>query len=125
MIIDKTQAYPTPENVKEVQAFVRILGFWGTFTPQLAQCIHPFPLPGVRRVHVGLGIRGTSLLRKGRILVKANQNSGISKVGILFELNISVSPEGIWALIAETAGESTIGIFVPFLEKGRNMISTP
>lgn len=60
--MDKMQVYPTPEKVKEVQAFVRILGFGRTFIPQLAQCLHPFRLPGIRRVRVGLGIRGASLL---------------------------------------------------------------
>lgn len=41
-VIDKVQAYPTSETVKEVQAFVAIWGFWMTFNAHLAQCPHPY-----------------------------------------------------------------------------------
>lgn len=38
---DKMQAYPISENTKEVQDFVRILGFGRTFILHLAKGFHP------------------------------------------------------------------------------------
>lgn len=40
-VFDKMQAYPTPENVKEVQDFVGIWGFGRTFILHLAKGFHP------------------------------------------------------------------------------------
>ena len=79
-MIDKVQACLTPKKVKEVQAFVGILGFGRTFPPGTV----PLSLipPGKERARVGLGIRTASSLQAGRNeLVKQMKALGISQEG--------------------------------------------
>ena len=41
-VIDKIQAFPVPEPVKELQAFVGLLDYWRPFYPHLTQILRPF-----------------------------------------------------------------------------------
>lgn len=52
VVIAKMQAYPAPKNVKEVQAFVQILGVWRIFNPHLAQYLCPLCPGGGEKKHV-------------------------------------------------------------------------
>ena len=40
-ITDKIQAFSIPTTGKELQAFVGLLGYWRSFSPQLAQILKP------------------------------------------------------------------------------------
>ena len=44
-VMDKMQACATSKNMKEVQAFMEILGFWRTSVLHLAPCFHPLYHP--------------------------------------------------------------------------------
>ena len=55
-VIDQVQAYHIQkQNVKEVQAFVRILGY-GEFIPHLAQCLCPLHHPVKEGYIYGIGV---------------------------------------------------------------------
>lgn len=38
-VIDKVQAYPILQKMKEMLAFVGVLGFWRTVTAHLVECL--------------------------------------------------------------------------------------
>lgn len=42
VVIHKIRARPVPNMVKELQAFVGLLGYWRPFIPNLTQILRPF-----------------------------------------------------------------------------------
>lgn len=89
-VIDKMQASPTPESVKERQCFAGAWGRGGLFSPG------PVPpslrLPGRERAHVGLG---SSISGKARTPVKPWRALGIPGAGPPSELAVTVTAEGL------------------------------
>ena len=41
VVIDKIQAFSKPETVKQLQTYLRLLGFWRVFIPHLASLMRP------------------------------------------------------------------------------------
>ena len=124
VVIDNVQAYPTPKNVKEVQAFIGIWGFWRTFIPHLAQCLHPLYHLVMRGHTWDWGLEQQAAFQMAKILVKQIKVLGISQAGLPFELDVSVTPEDLgWALWERQQKESTPRIFGPW--KGAETQYTP
>lgn len=40
-VTDKLQAFPGPETVEQLQAYLGLLGFWRNFIPHMAQLAKP------------------------------------------------------------------------------------
>lgn len=92
-MIDKVQFYPTPKNVKEVQASVEIWGLGRTFLPYLAQCLHLL-FCRVKKGHTwNWGSEQQAGFEKAKILAKPIKGLGISQIGLTFELNMPVTPK--------------------------------
>lgn len=92
------QACPTPENVKEVQAFVGIWASCSTFIPHLAQCLCPF-YHLVKKEHVrDWGSEQQATVEKAKMLVKQTKALGVSRAGLPLGC-MCVTLEGMcWAL---------------------------
>ena len=80
-VTDKVQAYPTPKNMREVPAFVGILGLWKTFLPHLAQCLHPLHHLVKKGYVWDWGSEHQATFQKAKILVKQTKVLGISQAG--------------------------------------------
>lgn len=89
-VIDEVQAYPIPNNVNEVQPFVRILGYWWTFILHLAHILCP-----LYRLYMRLRSQTTSCLWESKILVQQIQALRISQASLPFNSGILITPEGM------------------------------
>ena len=62
-VTDKIQAFPIPEPVKELQAFVGLLDHWRLFSPHLGRSLD-FCIPYLRKEADGIGVLTNKRLSK-------------------------------------------------------------
>lgn len=98
-VVDKMQACPIPKDMKEIQAFVRMLGSSEDF------CSPPGTVPLSLRSLIktrqgwGWGSEQRAALGKAEMLMRQTETLGICQAGLPFEFNVSLTPDGMdWAL---------------------------
>lgn len=118
---DKLQTYATPKNVKEVQISVGTLGFWKTFIPHQAQCLHPLYHLVKKRYKQDWWSEQQATFEKTKILVKQIKALGTSQAGLPSELDdFDFIKYELGTVVETTEGESAPRILFPALEGSRN-----
>lgn len=59
--VEAVRNFPTPKNVKDVQRFLGLLGWYHRFIASFSEWLHPF-MPSRRRIHFRSGPRSVSML---------------------------------------------------------------
>lgn len=121
-VTDKVHSYPTPKNVKEVQDFVEILGFWTTCILHLVQCLHPLYCP-IKKGHVWAW-RAEQQLWEDKSTSQADESSGHlpTRATITVSCVYDSGRYGSGTVADTTEGESDLGILVPVPEGNRKLI---
>lgn len=82
--------------------------------------------PGKERVHVGLGIGAASCLEKAKLVMRKIEVLGISQIGLSFELDASMTLEGMsWVLWQRQREQCTPRIWVSAPERGQKPNISP
>lgn len=81
--------------MKQVQAFMRILGYWSTFIPHLMQCLHPLYCLLKKRHVWDWGTEQQAAFEKAKVLVEQIKALGIAQVELPSELDILVTRK-VW-----------------------------
>ena len=93
-LTDNVQTHPTPKNMKGIQVFIGIWGFWRFLLPTWHSAAIPI-LPGKERACMGHGSEQQATFEKAKVLMKQIKALGISQAGLPFDLDVSVILEGV------------------------------
>ncbi|XP_054543882.1 uncharacterized protein LOC129144682 [Talpa occidentalis] len=98
-VIDKVQAYPTPTTVKQLQAFLGLLGYWRAFIPHMAQLLRPLYMLIRKGARWDWSAEADTAFATAKRTIKTAQALQVFDPARPCELDVHVTQEGFgWGL---------------------------